>query len=165
LKTFNQILDDCTKLKINTDLTIPWVNKSLNVMVSSTHGGEQLQRSHSTYVLDGHKKEDSQLIWRGDGYEKRMFDTPTALPEKRHITFTVGQLYVKEPVGKAQIYSERHQCFLQLKAVASHCYELTLPGNASNRYYYQGGKLVRIEATEGWFTLRFERKENHITGL
>ncbi len=160
-----QASGDSMQMQIKTDVVIPWVSKKLNFHLQTLYVNNQLHKSTSTYYLDDKKREDSRLSWTGDAYERTLWDSPPLSPEYRRIFFGIGKLYVKEPEGIQQVYSERHQSFLPLKEVKAHCYELSLPDGGKNSYFYKQGELVRIEAEEGWFSIRFERRDNQLTGL
>lgn len=165
LITSQELTGDSALVNIRTHVVIPWVDKKLNFKLQSLYIADQMHKSISTYYLDNNKQEDSRMQWTGQGYKRSLWENPPLRQEKRKIYYSISRLYVDEPIGKKEVYSERHQCFLALKEVEPHCYELRLPDDNSNRYYYQNGNLVRIEAEEGWFTIRFERNDNQITGL
>lgn len=163
LVTQEYVQGDSSHLYIKTDVEIPWVGKRLNFKLESLYVADQMHKSISTYYLDNKKKEDSRMQWMGLGYKRFRLDEPPLLLERRKVYYSISRLYVEEPTNRKTVYSERHQAFLDLKQMEPHCYEVSLPDEGKNRYYYQDGELVRIEAQEGWFTIRFERKENHLS--
>jgi hypothetical protein len=65
--------------------------------------------------------------------------------KKHRITFCVVDLYFKEPIGVAQVFSNMYAEMLQLKRVSVGKYQLITPDNNDSIFTYTDGKLVRIE--------------------
>lgn len=75
------------------------------------------------------------------------------------ITFSVQQLFFKEPIGIECIYSEEQGKFHAIRKIGTHSYEKISSSGHKSRYYYENEVPVKIEIDSGVnaFTMLFER--------
>ena len=74
------------------------------------------------------------------------------------ITYSIVDLYFKEPKGLNNIFSNTHGEFLKIKNIGKNKYELKLPDGKTNTFTYLNGKLIQVEAKIMVGKVIFKRK-------
>ena len=74
------------------------------------------------------------------------------------LEFHVLQLYLKEPVGIKEVYSEKFQQAVPVQQNGPHSYILSLPDGNQNIYYYTNGACTRIRITSTFFSAEIVKR-------
>lgn len=116
-----------------------------------------LQEAEAEVRRDGRLREQCLTKRVGDGYRVTLRgENPLTVPGE--LTWTVAQLYLHEPKGVRQVYSERLGQLCPVQALGGGIYEVELPNGSRNRYTYQRGGCLRMETTSNLQNVRFERR-------
>jgi hypothetical protein len=115
-----------------------------------------LREAEAEVRRDGQLRERCLTEQAGNGYRVTLKgENLLAVPGQ--ITWTVGQLYLHEPKGVQQVYSERLGQFCPVRGLSPGVYEVELPNGSRNHYSYQQGVCQRMETTTNLKDVRFER--------
>lgn len=115
-----------------------------------------LHEAEAEVRRDGRLREQCLTERAGSGYRVTLKgESPLAVPGP--VLWTVGQLYLHEPKGVRQVYSERLGQLCPVLVVGPGVYEVELPNGSRNRYTYQQGVCQRMETTTNLKDVRFER--------
>jgi hypothetical protein len=96
------------------------------------------------------KLESSSVIhWDGKEY---LYQADGELQKlgSNSVTFSSASMFFTEPVNESQLFYERYGKFLKLKHLGDHCYEVTLPNGAKERYTYFDGEVVQMELVQSF---------------
>lgn len=135
--------------------------KFLGSFVIESHQASFFRRSvlheaEAEVRRDGRLREQCLTERAGSGYRVTLKgESPLALPGP--VAWTVGQLYLREPKGVRQVYSERLGQLCPVRVLSPGVYEVELPNGSRNRYTYQQGVCQRMETTTNLKDVRFER--------
>lgn len=61
------------------------------------------------------------------------------------ITLSLTKIFFEEPDGDTQIFSESLGKHIPIKKIGEHTYEATLPDGGKYTYYYENGKMVKMD--------------------
>lgn len=64
---------------------------------------------------------------------------------RRKVALSFAKVFFEEPVGQTEIFSERLGEFVPLKQLEEHTYQVCLPDGDKYTYYFEGGRLVRMD--------------------
>jgi hypothetical protein len=106
-------------------------NVNGDVKVNKTH-----RLSGKKYLVSQHGKTESTSVF----------------PIKHNIL----SLYLSEPVGLNEVYSDNHQRMLKIEKTGPHVYKVRLPEGNSQNYYYRNGVCNRIEVNNTLYTIVME---------
>lgn len=116
-----------------------------------------LQEAEAEVRRDGRLREQCLTKRTGSGYRVTLRgENPLTLAGE--LTWTVGQLYLHEPKGVRQVYSERLGQLCPVLALGGSLYEVELPNGSRTRYTYERGVCLRMETTSNLKDVRFERQ-------
>ena len=121
---------------------------------TSTYQDKLLTEARFHDQLNGKTRHDAFVRWDGLSYHIRVNGTQSQLNNRR-VTYSTASLYMQEPIGIHELFSERHGQFCSIRAVASHVYEMTLPDGRKNRYHYVDGICRDVEVQQVLFTIYF----------
>lgn len=121
----------------------------------------EYQSSEFSYYLNNTKKE-SNLVLREDNkfnvYEegklKKVIDSPL-----RH---TAMEMYFKEPVKEAWVFSERFCDNFKIEKEGVDNYKIDFPGGCTNHYYYEDGRCFKIKINTLISDMEFRLKKNNL---
>lgn len=94
-------------------------------------------------LRNGSVRDKSYLCWQKDKY---LFskDTDTTTIQLSQQSYSTTVMYFKEPVGLTEVFSERFGKYLDLKQIDTHTYDLVLPNNSTNTFFYENGECNKI---------------------
>jgi hypothetical protein len=135
------------------------VTVEIQYILTAMFDKDKLLNSFTEQNVNGRIRVSSTVKWDGKMYivqtlEKR--DKIKSMP----ITFDLGSLYFKEPVGIKKVYSNTHGSFLNIKPVGPHQYELILPDGKRNLYSYQFGICKEVEVNQLFSKVYFKLVKN-----
>ncbi len=107
--------------------------------------------------INNNKKKDWQMNWT-DGSYQFSGEQHSGQPVQAPIRQSVLSLYCEEPVNVANVFSNNFQQCVPVVRVAKGKYRVDLPNGNSNYYFYQEGKLVRVEVEQPFYALQFIQK-------
>jgi hypothetical protein len=127
-----------------------WRSTVVSVLKNS-----EMSWSRLVSFLNDKPRDDKYTYRNGTGYQCRNFDDSGNAIENA-IDFTTLMLYFREPIGIADIYSERFQSIVKLEPLKTHAYKIAFPNGDVNHYYYDtNGQLLKVDAFRRWFDLVF----------
>ena len=96
-----------------------------------TFKGNQMLQAMLYRTLNGRVKVDNTVTWNGKYYYMTNKDNENS-SFKQLISFTTATLYYQEPVHTTQVFSEKFQKMIPIRAVSGSRYRMDLPnGNKS----------------------------------
>jgi hypothetical protein len=119
--------------------------------------GNTLTQAIVFRTLNGKVKLDNDFQLR-DGYYKAIkgdADVATTKPIYR----TVTTLYIMEPIGVTEVFSEVYLRFIPVEKIASSEYRTPLPDGGVMTYTYIQGQLVTVVANTSLATVLFQLKQ------
>lgn len=100
------------------------------------------------------ENKETMVKWNGKKYEiTRTNEKPITLSTP--IYYCVTDLYYREPIGQAQVFSEAQGMYLPLTTLPNHQYQLQVNDNKKDVYSYLNGKLTQVETTIAMRTVLF----------
>ncbi|UFH52621.1 DUF6134 family protein [Spirosoma sp. KNUC1025] len=126
---------------------------------TSTYQDKLLTEARFHDQLNGKTRHDALVRWDGMAYRILVNGAHSELNNRR-VTYSTASLYLQEPLGIRELFSERHGQFCPLRPVASHVYEMTLPDGRKNRYRYVEGVCQEVEVQQVLFTIYFRLRHN-----
>jgi len=123
---------------------------------SSFKNGSLLKSNYFTKV-NGDTQSFSRLNWDGtryigwDGKKNSVIDT-------NKIGHSIGNLYFKEPVGSAKIFSEKYLTICPITKSGEY-YTIRFPDDKATCYKYQNGICVWAESKQKLYKIVFRLKE------
>ncbi len=103
----------------------------------------KLKRADTKQLRNGNVKENSYLSWEENKYLYAMGKDTTEL-NLPQTSYSTNLMYFEEPVNRTEVFSERFGKLLGLREIDPHTYELSLPDNSKNVFYYKDGRCERI---------------------
>jgi hypothetical protein len=107
--------------------------------------------------INNEEKNNWQMNWADGAYQFKGGQSSPLLP-RAPIRNTILSLYCEEPVNIRQVFSDNFQQLVPVIPVEKGKYRLDLPNGNCNYYFYQQGKLTRVEVEQPFYALQFIQK-------
>jgi hypothetical protein len=147
---------DDTFLKIASDVKIRFVfSIQVNIQEDSHYRNGKLLCSHVSRRVNGKQKADKLTKANGDSYQLTDDGKISSINQKQ-ISNNLTMMYLQEPVGLSQIYSDNFQQFVQVKQVESHTYRINLPDGNYNYYTYTNGVCSKVDIHHSLYTIQIQ---------
>lgn len=96
-----------------------------------------------------------KTVVQGKNYQLQDGDKSTLL-NRYPIAMNMMLLYLNEPVGVKQIYSDHYQQFVEVVKTGQHVYKVILPEGAYNSYEYKDNACYRVQVFNKLYDAVFE---------
>ncbi|MDB5086380.1 MAG: hypothetical protein JWR09_374 [Mucilaginibacter sp.] len=147
---------DDTFLKIASDVKMRFVfSIQVNIQEDSHYRNGKLLCSHVSRKVNGKQKADKLTKANGDSYQLTDDGKISSINQKQ-ISNNLTMMYLQEPVGLSQIYSDNFQQFVQVKQVESHTYRINLPDGNYNFYTYTNGICSKVDIHHSLYTIQIQ---------
>jgi len=147
---------DDTFLKIASDVKMRFVfSIQVNIQEDSHYRNGKLLCSHVSRKVNGKQKADKLTRANGDCYQLTDDGKISSINQKQ-INNNLTMMYLQEPVGLSQIYSDNFQQFVQVKQVESHTYRINLPDGNYNYYTYTNGVCSKVDIHHSLYTIQIQ---------
>jgi len=149
--------DGCeTFLKVASDVKMKFIF-SIQVCIreDAHYSNGKLLSSHVSRMVNGKQKADKSTKATGESYQVSDNGKIGSINQKQ-INNNLTLMYLQEPVGLSQIYSDNFQQFVQLKQVDSHTYRVNLPDGNYNFYTYTNGICSRVDIHHSLYTIQIQ---------
>lgn len=147
---------DDTFLKIASEVKMRFIfGIKVNVDEESYFHDGKLISSHVHRMVNGKEKANKYTKVSGDTYQLIDNDKTGSLNQKQ-IEYNLGMMYLKEPVGISQIYSDNFQQYVQIKQVGGHIYRIDLPDGNYNFYTYSNGICNKVEIHHSFYKIQIQ---------
>lgn len=160
VKITKQKKDTITLYKVRSEVEYKsWLydyTRISNIDASFSENG--LVHSESKVFEDGNLEAHTRTIKEKMKTYKCSSQGDETYTLNKDIFISSAFLYFNEPGNASKMFSETYQQLFDLKAIEKNAYEVDFPGSKTNRYYYDNGKLERVEVERRWFTIVFKRK-------
>ena len=107
--------------------------------------------------VNSSEKNDWRMNWTDGSYQFSGGQDGHKLPQTP-IRYTILSLYCEEPVNIRQVFSNNFKQYVPVTPVAKNRYRVDLPNGNCNYYFYQRGKLARVEVEQPFYALQFIQK-------
>ena len=143
-------------LKIASDVKMRFLFAiSVNIQEDAHYRNGKLISSHVLRKVNGKQKAD-KITRACDGCYQLSDDGKVRLFDQKQINNNLSMMYLKEPVGLSQVYSDNFQQFVQVKQVDSHAYRINLPDGNYNFYTYTNGICSKVEIHHSLYTIQIQ---------
>ncbi len=147
---------DDTFLKIASEVKMRFIfGIQVNVEEESHYRDGKLICSHVHRVVNGKEKANKYTKASGDTYQL-IDDNKTGSFNQKQIGYNLSMMYLKEPVGISQIYSDNFQQYVQIKQVGGHIYRIDLPDGNYNFYTYDNGICNKVEIHHSFYKIQIQ---------
>lgn len=147
---------DDTFLKIASDVKMRFIfSIQVNIREDSHYRNGKLLCSHVLRKVNGKQKADKLTKADGDSYQLTDNGKISSINQKQ-INNNLTMMYLQEPVGLSQIYSDNFQQFVQVKQVDSHTYRINLPDGNYNYYTYTNGICSKVDIHHPLYTIQIQ---------
>ncbi|ASU36249.1 DUF6134 family protein [Mucilaginibacter xinganensis] len=145
-----------TFLKIVSDVTMRFIfSIRVNIREDAHYRDGKLLSSHVIRKVNGKQKADKFTKANGDQYQLTDDDKIGSINQKQIIN-NLTMMYLHEPVGLSQIYSDNFQQFVQIKQVEEHTYRINLPDGNYNYYTYTNGICSKVDIHHSLYTIQIQ---------
>jgi hypothetical protein len=145
---------DDTFLKIASEVKMRFIfGVKVNVEEESHYHNGKLVSSHVYRLVNGKEKANKYTRSSGEGYLLIDDDRKGSFNQKE-IAYNFGMIYLREPVGVSQIYSDNFQQYVQIKQVDAHSYRIDLPDGNYNFYSYTNGICSKVEVHHSFYKIQ-----------
>jgi hypothetical protein len=127
----------------------------VNVEEESHYHSGKLIYSRVYRTVNGKQKANKYTKASGDTYQL-IDDNKTGSLNQKQIDYNLGMMYLKEPVGISQIYSDNFQQYVQIKQTDSHTYRIDLPDGNYNFYTYTNGICNKVEVHHSFYKIQIQ---------
>jgi hypothetical protein len=143
-------------LKIASDVKMRFIfSISVNIREDSHYRNGKLLSSHVLRNVNGKQKADKFTKANGETYQLTDNGKVSSINQKQ-ITNNLTMMYLQEPVGLLQIYSDNFQQFVKVKQVENHIYLITLPDGNYNFYTYTNGICSKVDIHHSLYTIQIQ---------
>jgi len=110
----------------------------------------KLQHSYYYRKTNGNIKADRHTYLVGNNYE-------VGEPKKVKlnilpIAYNTLWMYFQEPIGMSRVYSDNHQCFLDITKKSDGGYSYTSSDGTANTFYYRGGICYKVAINHSFYS-------------
>jgi len=147
---------DDTFLKIASDVKMKFIF-SIQVCIreDAHYSNGKLLSSHVLRMVNGKQKADKSTKATGENYQVSDNGKIGSINQKQ-INNNLTLMYLHEPIGLSQIYSDNFQQFVQVKQVESHTYRVNLPDGNYNYYTYTNGICSKVDIHHSLYTIQIQ---------
>lgn len=143
-------------LKIASEVKTRFIfGVKVNVDEESHYCNGKLISSHVHRTVNGKEKANKYTKASGNGYQL-IDDDKTGSFNQKQIGYNLCMMYLKEPVGLSQIYSDNFQQYVQIKQVDGHTYRIDLPDGNYNFYTYTNGICSKVELHHSFYKIQIQ---------
>jgi hypothetical protein len=139
-------------LKIEGDVKIPF--KKIRYYTLSRFVESRLSNSDVTKHINDELKDKTTVRLQQSVYHIQIDDKKSQL--KDEVSYTVAQLYYREPKGIEQIFSEKFGAFCPMISKSQGVYELRLPDGIRSEYHYAHGICTYVRTRLMGQTVEFK---------
>jgi hypothetical protein len=145
-----------TFLKVASDVKMRFIF-SIQVCIreDAHYSNGKLLSSHVCRMVNGKQKADKITKANGENYQLTDDGKVSSIDQKQ-ISNNLTLMYLQEPVGLSQIYSDNFQQFVQVKQVEGHTYRVNLPDGNYNFYTYTNGVCSRVDIHHSLYTIQIQ---------
>ncbi|MEI9909238.1 MAG: DUF6134 family protein [Bacteroidota bacterium] len=111
----------------------------------------KLHHSYFYRKMNGNVKADRHTRLVGNSYEVEDKSEKTKL-HIPPVTFNTLCMYFQEPVDRKQVYSDNHQCFLDIEKESDGAYKISFPDATSNSFYYTRGVCYKVKIDHSFYS-------------
>jgi len=152
-KTMN---GDDTFLKVASDVKMRFVfSIQVNIREDSHYRNGMLMSSHVSRMVNG-KQKANKITKACNGCYQLTDDDDVKQIDQKQINNNLTLMYLQEPVGLSQVYSDNFQQFVQVKQVSSHTYRINLPDGNYNFYTYTNGICSKVDIHHSLYTIQIQ---------
>jgi hypothetical protein len=146
-----------TTYTLNYDVKID-VLLSIKIIenMTSVFQDKKMLTSVQTRFINGTAKVKNTAYWKDGMYTMKNKDDELTYI-KSNIYANICNLYSKEPLNIAEVYSESYQQLIPLKKIEPNKYSIELPDGNTSIYSYKNGLLQEVVSNTNWGNLRFIR--------
>lgn len=147
---------DDTFLKIASDVKMKFIF-SIQVCIreDAHYSNGKLLSSHVLRMVNGKQKADKSTKATDENYQVSDNGKIGSINQKQ-INNNLTLMYLHEPIGLSQIYSDNFQQFVQVKQVESHTYRVNLPDGNYNYYTYTNGICSKVDIHHSLYTIQIQ---------
>jgi len=145
-----------TFLKVASDVKMKFIF-SIQVCIreDAHYSNGKLLSSHVSRMVNGKQKADKSTKANGESYQLTDGGKVSSI-DRKQINNNLTLMYLQEPVGLSQIYSDNFQQFVQVKQVDSHTYRVNLPDGNYNFYTYANGVCCKVDIHHSLYTIQIQ---------
>ncbi len=129
---------------------------NLEIIADFDHSMNLLACSNLQHLNDNVRC-DSKTHWGQDTYQINENGNERTL--NKPINHTIARLYLEEPLGLTETYSEQSAVFIPMDLTAPHAYTLTLPNGRKTTFHYEKNELKLVEMHTLWADIYIKRVE------
>jgi hypothetical protein len=111
----------------------------------------KLYHSYLYRKMNGNVKADRNTHLVGNGYEVEDKSKKTKL-NLSPVTYNTLCMYFQEPIGRTKVYSDNHQCFIDIEKKPDGAYRISTPDGASSSFYYTSGVCYKVKITKSFYS-------------
>lgn len=143
-------------LKIASDVKMRFLfSINVNIQEDAHYRNGKLMSSHVLRKVNGKQRAD-KITRACDGCYQLTDDGRVRSFDQKQINNNLSMMYLKEPVGLLQVYSDNFQQFVQVKQVDSHTYRVNLPDGNYNFYTYSNGICSKVDIHHSLYTIQIQ---------
>lgn len=125
--------------------------------ISERYKNKKLISSQHFRIVNGNYQANNHLI-----FTKNQYKTIDSLSNKTGIiktaiNWSVLLVYFNEPKKVSKLYSHNYRKMLKISTKGNQIYHLHLPNGKVSKFYYKNNKLLKVEASAVYGTLKFNR--------
>lgn len=147
---------DDTFLKVASDVKMRFIfSIQVNIREDSHYRNGMLMSSHVSRVVNG-KQKVNKITKACNGCYQLTDNGKVKSIDQKQINSNLTLMYLQEPVGLSQIYSDNFQQFVPVKQVDSHTYCINLPDGNYNFYTYTNGICSKVDIHHSLYTIQIQ---------
>ncbi|MCO5946015.1 DUF6134 family protein [Mucilaginibacter flavidus] len=145
-----------TFLNVASDVKMKFIF-SIQVCIreDAHYSNGKLLSSHVSRMVNGSQKADKSTKANGESYQLTDGSKVSSINQKQ-INNNLTLMYLQEPVGLSQIYSDNFQQFVKVEQTGSHTYRINLPDGNYNFYTYANGVCSRVDIHHSLYTIQIQ---------
>jgi len=110
----------------------------------------KLEHSYYYRKTNGNIKADRHTYRVGDSYE--VGETKKVKLNIAPVVYNTLCMYFQEPIGRPRVYSDNHQCFLDITKKSDGGYSYASSDGTTNTFYYRGGICYKVEIHHSFYS-------------
>lgn len=154
-----QISGNTTQISIKSEVTLKFLAKAtVSYTLKSTYGPKGLQYSKVVTYVNNKEHSLTEIKAIAEGYEMTKNDKKSTLKSLQ--TYTGAMLYVQEPLGVSQVFSESDGLMRKVTQIGPHHYRLDHPKkkSQSQEFKYKDGLLVSATIQHPFKSFQLKRE-------
>ncbi|MGZ3872275.1 MAG: DUF6134 family protein [Mucilaginibacter sp.] len=143
-------------LKIASDVKMRFIfSVCVNIEEDAHYRNGKLLSSHVLRTVNGKQKANKSTRVSGEHYQLTD-DGKISTINQKSISNNLSMMYLREPVGLSQIYSDNFQQFVAVKQMVGHTYRINLPDGNYNDYTYTNGICSKVDIHHSLYTIQIQ---------